>query len=261
MGKKNNTLLIIILGILLVLALYNGNYKSIIPKLFVSGEITTVDNLNILQRSFTDAYPTTVKDFDFPQCPTHYYAPNCYFGECFPATIVERCKWPPIYGRTPAGLQCATLCYKIVDVDGTWLWSYDILKKDYQCFSPSDCGGDGYVGKPYCKNDNVYQNYITYSCSSFLCSNAQSEKLLKNCANGCSNGECNPVPFEGTACSTEGETISYAGVAYTCYNGYYINTQELLRLYKQGKPPSIFALTKLGEIWGDFLNWLNNLFG
>jgi hypothetical protein len=158
---------------------------------------------------------------------------------------------------------CSTLCYKITGqvVGGVPQWEYDMINKDYACYSSADCGKSDYTGAQYCKDNNLYQLYKQYSCSSFTCSNSNSEQLIKNCANGCSNGACNTQPFDGTACPTEGDTVTYSGISYTCYNGYFKNTKELINLYRQGKPPAIFLLSRLSEVWSKFLIWLNNLGG
>jgi len=78
----------------------------------------------------------------------------------------------------------------------------DILAAmDYtECSSNSECGTDGYTGGLFCQNDDVKQNYITYTCNNpgefaASCSSSTSPKLKEDCENGCSEGSCNePEP-------------------------------------------------------------------
>ncbi len=65
------------------------------------------------------------------------------------------------------------------------------------CASNSECGANGFTGSPFCQNNNVYQNYITYTCSNpgtanSSCSNSTSAQLKSNCTGNqtCSNGSC-----------------------------------------------------------------------
>jgi len=65
------------------------------------------------------------------------------------------------------------------------------------CSSNADCGTSAYTGSPFCQNNNVYQNYITYTCnnpgtSSSSCANSTSAQLKNNCTGNqtCSNGSC-----------------------------------------------------------------------
>ncbi len=34
-----------------------------------------------------------------------------------------------------------------------------------KCYTNSDCGKDGYTGKPYCSKDDVYEDIVTYNCN------------------------------------------------------------------------------------------------
>ena len=65
------------------------------------------------------------------------------------------------------------------------------------CSFNSECGANGFTGSPFCQNNNVYQNYRTYTCAnpgtaSSSCSNSTSAQLKSNCTGNqtCSNGSC-----------------------------------------------------------------------
>lgn len=63
------------------------------------------------------------------------------------------------------------------------------------CSVNSDCGTDGLVGVSFCTNDDVYQDYRTYTCNnpglgSSSCSNEDTPILVEVCDNVCSNGAC-----------------------------------------------------------------------
>lgn len=65
------------------------------------------------------------------------------------------------------------------------------------CNSNSDCGTNAFTGSPFCQQNNVYQNYVTYTCNNAgsansFCSNSTSAQLKNNCSGNqaCSNGSC-----------------------------------------------------------------------
>jgi len=63
------------------------------------------------------------------------------------------------------------------------------------CSTNSDCGTDGYTDSPFCQSGNVYQNYVTYTCSNpgntnAACTNNKAAKLKQTCSSGCSGGIC-----------------------------------------------------------------------
>ncbi|MCK4496895.1 MAG: hypothetical protein KAU24_01775 [Candidatus Aenigmarchaeota archaeon] len=76
------------------------------------------------------------------------------------------------------------------------------------CYQNSDCGTNGWVGNPYCKNGDVYQKWRTYTCYSpgtgdSYCSYSDKGMKKQDCSEECSGGECS-------------STIIILG--YTCYN-------------------------------------------
>jgi len=65
------------------------------------------------------------------------------------------------------------------------------------CHTDSDCGTNGITGGLFCQNNNVYQNYKTYTCNnpgtaSSSCSNTTSAQLQTTCTSNqtCSSGSC-----------------------------------------------------------------------
>jgi len=63
------------------------------------------------------------------------------------------------------------------------------------CLTNSDCGTDGYIGGPFCQNDDVWQDYITYTCndpgiSAASCSDSTVPELIEECPGGCIDGRC-----------------------------------------------------------------------
>ncbi|MEM0465539.1 MAG: hypothetical protein QXW97_02450 [Candidatus Pacearchaeota archaeon] len=72
--------------------------------------------------------------------------------------------------------------------------------EDYQkiCNFDSDCGKDSYIDDKYCKNNDVYQNYIKYSCinpgtNESLCNYEIIQKLIEKCIRGCKDGKCKKI--------------------------------------------------------------------
>jgi len=65
------------------------------------------------------------------------------------------------------------------------------------CSSNFDCGTNGLNGSLFCQGNNVYQNYITYTCNnpgtaSSSCINSTSPQLQNTCSGNqaCSSGSC-----------------------------------------------------------------------
>jgi len=65
------------------------------------------------------------------------------------------------------------------------------------CFDDSECGNDGYVGDEYCSGDDVYQDYIEYTCvdagtQNAYCDDDQYPVLIETCSYQCVEGSCIP---------------------------------------------------------------------
>ena len=63
------------------------------------------------------------------------------------------------------------------------------------CSDNSDCGVDGFVGSSSCSNNDVYQDYRTYTCTNpglggSSCFSYDTATLVEVCGNICSNGDC-----------------------------------------------------------------------
>jgi hypothetical protein len=71
--------------------------------------------------------------------------------------------------------------------------------KNVACSSNSDCGTDGYLNQLFCKNNNSFDKYKTYTCSNpgtvqSSCSNSNSDVLKQTCSFGCTSGQCSNNP-------------------------------------------------------------------
>jgi len=65
------------------------------------------------------------------------------------------------------------------------------------CSNNSNCGTNRFTGSPFCQGNNVYKNYITYTCNNpgtanSYCSNSTSAQLKNTCTGNqtCTNGSC-----------------------------------------------------------------------
>ncbi len=64
------------------------------------------------------------------------------------------------------------------------------------CKTNSDCGPSGFYGSAYCKDGNVWRGYYANVCTgqkgtcTSRCDAQQTERLVKTCKNGCSQGAC-----------------------------------------------------------------------
>jgi hypothetical protein len=71
------------------------------------------------------------------------------------------------------------------------------VNKTIACSAASDCGTNDYFGATSCQGNNVYQEYLTYSCSDpgtsgSSCSNSTAPQLKQTCPSGqnCEGGVC-----------------------------------------------------------------------
>ena len=63
------------------------------------------------------------------------------------------------------------------------------------CSSKNDCGTDGFIDGFFCSQDDVYRNYVTWSCeypgtTSSSCSQQVTQRLVEACSDSCSQGSC-----------------------------------------------------------------------
>ena len=58
-----------------------------------------------------------------------------------------------------------------------------------ECSQDTDCTSDFYSDK-YCSGDDVYKDYHDFSCVSGECKEEITKELVKECDNGCKNGQC-----------------------------------------------------------------------
>jgi Tfp pilus assembly protein PilX len=55
------------------------------------------------------------------------------------------------------------------------------------CTQNSDCGTDGPIGESFCQNGDLYQHYVTYTCSNSTCSSSYYDQLVQRCSESCPN--------------------------------------------------------------------------
>ncbi|MFA5724621.1 MAG: putative metal-binding motif-containing protein, partial [Candidatus Pacearchaeota archaeon] len=67
------------------------------------------------------------------------------------------------------------------------------------CNSNAECGQNGFVDGLFCQSNNVFQNFMTYTCNNAgtiqsSCSGSVNALIKQTCTFGCSNGICNNNP-------------------------------------------------------------------
>lgn len=105
--------------------------------------------------------------------------------------------------------------------------------KPIACFKNSDCGNSGMIEMPFCKGDNVYQQYKTNYCINpgkfnAQCTSSLNDFLIEKCLAGkpCSNGACQFACYEDADCGTKeysapfcnGNNIYQQYAKFTCSN-------------------------------------------
>lgn len=79
--------------------------------------------------------------------------------------------------------------------------THEEIIRDYRsylpikCYANSDCGNDSWTGEQACYNNEIKQNFATFTCKNpatldAYCENSSSLKLKQTCSYGCANGNC-----------------------------------------------------------------------
>jgi hypothetical protein len=111
------------------------------------------------------------------------------------------------------------------------------INQTIACSTNAQCGTNGFVSGPFCKNGDVYKTYKTFTCSnpgtaSSSCSNSLNDQLITNCTANqtCANGTCvnqNIICSTNSQCGTngfvgspfcQGNSIWQNYITYTCLN-------------------------------------------
>lgn len=172
-----------------------------------------------------------------------------------PGTIHSIC-----IGETETELieECADLC-----VNGEC--------KDVTCFNNSECGADGFIDR-FCQNDDVFGNYIIYTCNSpgttlSFCSNSSDIRLIENCSAICVNGECrtgiHDVSFIDFTGSINKIKLEYANNTDINESIPVLNCEDIIKAKIKIKNNGDFSenVTITGTIDGKTINFnnINNL--
>jgi fimbrial isopeptide formation D2 family protein len=110
------------------------------------------------------------------------------------------------------------------------------VNKNIACSASADCGTNALTGNPFCQNNNVYRNQITYFCNepgktTSFCSNTLVPQLTSSCGTNktCDNGSCSTPDIacgSNSDCgsnSLTGNAFCQAGNAYKNFITYSCN--------------------------------------
>jgi len=69
----------------------------------------------------------------------------------------------------------------------------------YECYIPSDCGKEDWIGNAFCQGNDLYQNFTNNTCMnpgtpSSYCVITQKPAFKHKCVFGCSDSDCNKKP-------------------------------------------------------------------
>src|SRR3989339_861164 len=104
--------------------------------------------------------------------------------------------------------------------------------KNVVCNTNANCGTNGLIDGLFCQNNNVFQNYKTFTCNnpgttSSSCKNTITAQLQTTCLKNqiCDQGQCKPVACSnnatgGTGTYTYSWTGSCTGSNSSCYTSY-----------------------------------------
>lgn len=106
---------------------------------------------------------------------------------CYSGLLKSMCYGPDMIPST--GDDCTCPDYEICDTDGS------CRVVGINCYSDSDCGTSTFVGGNYCQDNNVYRDYINFTCieaglSTSHCTYENQNNLVTVCTGGCKDGSC-----------------------------------------------------------------------
>lgn len=226
--KKDNTIIYGMIVLVIGLILYTQGFLDI--GLFSTfGDSLTLKQMNSISSNFFDDYPVYIPGVIHGSfCASDLESPEGYIKDYldFNYIRVGACKYPPSYSKQPSGLECAVINYG-KERSG---WRYIIQTCDYECFSYTDCGDDGYIGQPFCRGDDAVQLYKSYSCYNprYSCSSEDLTRTIEKCTNGCFEGHCKGVIEP--SCETNGEVAQFEGDYYICKENKWIGVAYLLSI-------------------------------
>ena len=137
------------------------------------------------------------------QCGTNGYtgSPFCQSGNVYQNYITYTCNNPGTANSSCSNNTTAQL--KTTCTGNQTCSNGSCVNQNITCSSNTDCGSNAYTGSLFCQGNNVYQNYITYTCNNpgtanSSCSNNTAAQLKTTCTGNqtCNNGSC------GTSCAT-----------------------------------------------------------
>ncbi len=117
-----------------------------------------------------------------------------------------------------------------------YVFDYTTIPPDpINCTKDSDCGTNKFIGSGICKSEDVFKNYITYTCSNpgettSYCSSTTNQQIFENCVAGCNSGKCNLLTCsQDSDCNdgnitTEDKCVNQGTANSICIHNIYINT-------------------------------------
>ncbi len=90
------------------------------------------------------------------------------------------------------------------NLDGDGCSAVCEIEEAVKCYLNTDCGADYCAGANYCIGNDVYQDFIVYTCNNpgtvnSYCSKELTPILIKECEFGCDDGECIKEPTDTEA--------------------------------------------------------------
>lgn len=79
------------------------------------------------------------------------------------------------------------------------------------CIDDDDCGESGYVGEPFCSENNLFDSFVNYECENpgtpeSYCTNSSEEQMTQDCDEVCIDDNCVPwydIAVENMTASTD----------------------------------------------------------
>jgi hypothetical protein len=132
----------------------------------------------------------TVSQSVIPRCSDQTMYGECSSRKpkfCYSGMLKLMCNGPDDVPGTSDDCGCPE--YSICETDGS------CTPYLTACSDDSDCGTSGYVGTPYCRGINLFQDYINFTCidagqPTAYCEVDTKEREREKCPSDCQDGAC-----------------------------------------------------------------------
>jgi hypothetical protein len=150
----------------------------------INGTESKISLSSILTKS------NTIDKSTIPRCTDGTFYGECSNTKpkfCYSGILKSMCYGPDKINGTVDDCECPL--YQSCESDGT------CKALIIECYNDDNCGISQFVGIPICTSNNVYQNYINFTClnpgtENSNCTFTTNNQIKETCTSACTSGVC-----------------------------------------------------------------------